>query len=576
MTAAVALFLVVATAASAQDTSLVGLWSSKRYFGPEVRGRLELSRLGDRWQATIGARTADVRIASDSVSFDFPSAALFKGRFAADRRSIVGHWIEPRRRMAMPLVLRSCGARCYAGNVDPLEDEFTFYMEVHPRPDGKLGAFLRNPERNQGRFIGLTHLVRRGDTVALRNARDTTIATAVLQQGRMSVYLRFATHDFQKVSPDSFTHFFPRGRPTASYAYAAPKPLDDGWSVARARDVGLSEEKLGAMVRMLINARDSVNAYRPHGILIARNGKLVLEEYFLGEHRGKPHDTRSASKTLVTLVLGAAMQAGMKVGPQTPVFSTMGETSSTLDPLKRRMTVRDLLTMSSGLDCDDNSDDSPGSESNVTNQDSVADWKRLVLGLKMIRDPGAQAVYCSIQPFLAGEVLARATGRSFPDLTWELIGVPLQMGRYTIGLTPIGDSYMGGGARFTARDFLKFAQLYANGGTWNGRRIVSQEWVRESVQPRYRIGRTFRQSSRTPPVETSDNNYGYLWWTTEFEHDGRRYLAHHASGNGGQYSLFIPDLGLTVVTYGGNYNDPGGFYTLRELIPKYILPAVVK
>jgi hypothetical protein len=95
------------------------------------------------------------------------------------------------------------------------------------------------------------------------------------------------------------------------------------------------------------------------------------------------------------------------------------------------------------------------------------------------------------------------------------------------------------------------------------------------VEPRYRIGRTFRQGPRGP-VETSTNNYGYLWWTTEFEHQGRIVVAHHASGNGGQYSMFIPDLGLVIATYSGNYNDPGGFYALRELVPKQILPAIVK
>jgi CubicO group peptidase (beta-lactamase class C family) len=265
----------------------------------------------------------------------------------------------------------------------------------------------------------------------------------------------------------------------------------------------------------------------------------------------------------------------MKLGPETPIYATMGMTSPALDARKRVMTLRDLLTMSSGLDCDDASADSPGAENILTNQDTNPDWKSMVLGLKVLRDPGAQAVYCSINPFLAGEVLARATGRSFPDLAWELIGAPLQMGRYTIGLTPLGNSYMGGGARYSLRDFAKLAQLYANGGTWNGRRILSEAWVRESVEPRYRIGRTFR-IGRLSSTETTSNNYGYLWWTTEYEYQGRRILAHHASGNGGQYSIFIPDLGLVIATFGGNYNDPGGFFTLRELIPRHILPAVVR
>ena len=78
--------------ACAQDTNLAGLWHSKRYFGPEVRGRLEVRQVGPRWQATIGSRVAPVRVYRDSVSFELPAAADFRGRIAAG--NIVGHWIE--------------------------------------------------------------------------------------------------------------------------------------------------------------------------------------------------------------------------------------------------------------------------------------------------------------------------------------------------------------------------------------------------------------------------------------------------------------------------------------------------
>jgi CubicO group peptidase (beta-lactamase class C family) len=336
----------------------------------------------------------------------------------------------------------------------------------------------------------------------------------------------------------------------------------------------MSEDKLAEMVRTIINSSiDSANAYRPHGILVARHGKLVLDEYFYGESADKLHDTRSASKTLTTLVLRAAMEKGMKVGPDMPVYATMAMTSPDLDPRKRTMKLRDLLTMSSGLDCDDGAQEyHPGSEDNLTNQDTIPDWLSVVVGLKMLRDPGAKGVYCSINPYFAGEVIAKATGRSFPDLAWDLIGAPLQMGRYTITLDPLGRSYMGGGARFTLRDFAKLAQLYANGGMWNGRRILSKEWIRESIEPRYLMS----SQIETPYVAKSELNYGYLWWSTAYKYQGRIIRAYHASGNGGQFSVFIPDLDLVVAVFGGNYADRGGLTSIVDLIPKWILPAVVK
>ena len=484
----------------------------------------------------------------------------------------MGEWMDPRR-TAMPIVLEPCGAGCYSAPIQPYDDEFTFYINVTPRANGQLGAFLRNPERNQGRFIGLDHLVRRGDTVYLKNKVDTTIQTGILQEDRLSVFLRFATHDFRKVPPDSFTFFYARGRPTGTYTYSVPRMLNDGWAVARARDVGMSEDKLAEMVRTIINSSiDSANAYRPHGILVARHGKLVLDEYFYGENAHKLHDTRSASKTLVSLVLGAAMQKGMKLSPDMNVFQTMGETWPNMDSRKRSMQLKHLLTMSSGLDCDDSADEyHPGSEDNLTNQDTIPDWLSVVLGLKMLRDPGAKGVYCSINPYLAGEVIAKATGRSFPDLAWDLIGEPLKFGRYTITLDPVGRSYMGGGSRFVLRDFAKLAQLYANGGTWNGLRILSKEWVRESIEPRYLMS----SQIETPYIAKSALNYGYLWWSTAYKYQGRIIRAYHASGNGGQFSVFIPDLDLVVAVFGGNYADRGGLLSITDLIPKWILPAVV-
>jgi len=122
------------------------------------------------------------------------------------------------------------------------------------------------------------------------------------------------------------------------------------------------------------SSTDSSNAYRPHGILVARHGKLVVEEYFFGGHAGKPHDTRSASKTLVNIVMGAAMERGIKVSPATSVYATMGLRSDTLDARKRAMTMEHLLTMTSGLDCDDfNDPQKPGSEDTFRER-TRTDW----------------------------------------------------------------------------------------------------------------------------------------------------------------------------------------------------------
>lgn len=560
--------VVTVSSVGAQDTSLVGLWQAKKRFGPDVRGELTLRRRSDGWQAQIESRTAPARVINDSVYFDLPAGGTFGGRFDRSRRVVSGFWLQPVAmrnggRYTTPVALTSCGESCYSGEVAPLDDEFTWYLNVSPRANGSLAAFLRNPDRNQGRFMGVDNILRRGDTVMLRSRRDSTVVAGTFANGVITIGLRGGTYDFEKVPPDSFSYFYARGRPTATYVYSVPRRMNDGWSVATPEEVGMSREKLSEMVRAIVNrSADSANAFRPHSILIARNGKLVLEEYFYGANIDQAHDTRSASKTLVSIVLGAAMQAGMKVSPETPVFETMGARPDTLDARQRALKLRHLLQMSSGLDCDDSASvPHPASEEVYLNGDNPH-WLAIALGSKMIREPGAKSVYCSINPYLASVVIARATGRPFVELAWDLVGKPLQAEHWHVGLSPEGEAYMGGGAYFRARDFMKFAQLYANGGMWNGKRIVSEKWVHESGEPTVDLQGT--------------HNYGYLWWSTNYTFRGRSIQAHHASGNGGQYSVYIPDLNLVIGVFGGNYADRGGFYALRELIPNWILPAVVR
>lgn len=101
----------------AQDTSVVGLWYSKRWFGPELRGSLFLERVGSQWRASIGSRTVGARVVKDSVSLDLSPSAVFKGGIGRSGVAVTGYWIEPERRMAMPLSLSSCGRNCYVGRV---------------------------------------------------------------------------------------------------------------------------------------------------------------------------------------------------------------------------------------------------------------------------------------------------------------------------------------------------------------------------------------------------------------------------------------------------------------------------
>src|SRR2546426_2823927 len=124
-----------------------------------------------------------------------------------------------------------------------------------------------------------------------------------------------------------------------------------------------------------------------------------------------------------------------------------GRFPADLEPRKRALTLEHLLTMSSGLDCDDGDPKSPGSEDAVAEQTEEPDWWKLTLGLKMIREPGERAVYCSVNPNLIGGVMQKAAGRPLPEVVHQLLPEALGIPRYWNNLTPPGDADLGGGLR---------------------------------------------------------------------------------------------------------------------------------
>ena len=554
---------------------LAGLWQAKQRFGPDIRGPLLLEHNGNTWRAEVNGFTVDATFADNVLRFTLPDErGGFRGFIAKKRDVITGHWNQGPRSAESPVTLTRVGkAELWRGSVDPLPTELTMYLKVDPAIGGTSRAFLKNPERNAGLLMNIASLERDGNTVRLlakpRGEQPARVVSEGMidEGGTLSLPLWGNTFAFQRVGDDQASDFYPRSHPGggASYRYRVHIQLDDGWPVARASDAGVSADALEKFVRMIIDTPiDSLNAPEIHGVLIARHGTLVLEEYFHGEHRDKPHDTRSASKSVCTVLLGAMMQAGVPVSEKSFVYEVVngGTFPDGLEPRKRALTVEHLLTMSSGLDADDNDDNSPGREDYVHWEQDNPDWWGLTLGLKMIREPGEKAVYASLQPNLAGNVMAKASGRPLVDSFHDLIAEPMQMKRYWVFTQPNGEAYFGGGWRFLPRDFMKFGQLMLNGGTWNGKRIVSADWVRKSTSPHTKIG--IRRISE----------YGYLWWLIDYPYQGRTIRAYYAAGNGGQIMMAIPDLDMVCAFYGGNYSDNVIFQIQRRLVPEFVIPAV--
>ncbi|CUS43387.1 MAG: serine hydrolase [Pseudomonadota bacterium] len=576
---AIAAGLVIAPAPAAptapgQTGDLSGLWQAKKRFGPDIRGELTITRDGKSWRAQLAGRQATVTADGNTITFTLPNGeGSFRGSLIDDGNRIHGHWLQQRTVTSgtaylTPVDLVAQGAGLWRGEVSPLDDSFTLFLKIDADPDGGARVFLRNPDRNIGRFLDLQHITRDGDKVTLlgkpggaEKEVPITGGTYNADDDMLSIFIsgRGATYDFKRAGDDS--DFYPRpGK--APYAYRAPLARNDGWPVATLDTVGIDRPAIERFVQMLIDTpMDSVHAQDIHGVLIARHGKLVLEEYFHGQDGTQLHDTRSAAKSMTSVLIGAAIEKGARLSPATPVYGMMGGGNfpPSLEPRKRAMTLEHLMTMSSGLHCDDSDPKAPGNEDVMQSQDAQPDWYRYALDLPMAAAPGETAIYCSTNPNLAGGVLAKATGTRLEDSFDRLIARPMQFGRYALNVQPTGQPYMGGGAQFIPRDFMKLGQMMLDGGVWHGHRIVSAAWAKRST---------------APIREMRGLHYGYFWWGIDLPYRDRKLPAYYAAGNGGQVVIVVPALDLVVAIFGGNYSDKVMYVPQEIYTPQYILPAV--
>ena len=564
----------LATAVFGQDTGkldLQGLWLAKGRFGPDVRGPLLIRPMGDALVAEIAGFSVPVQQQGNAISFEVPDG---KGSFRGTRtgNAIEGHWIQSvtrssGARYATPIILHVDSRGTWRGEVVPLDDRMTYYLPVVRGGDGRLSTYLRNPERNQGVFLGVSRIEQEGDVVRLagtpRGQKDERLVASGKRDpdsGNFAIPIQGTVYNFTRDAENS-SAFYPRGKAPDRYTYSPPLQLNDGWPVSTLEREGIDRAAIERFVQKLIDMpMDGISSSQIHSVVIARNGKLVLEEYFHGYHRDMPHDTRSAAKSWTNVLIGAAMQAGVPIRLDMPVYQTMlGQVPADLDPRKRTMTLEHLISMTAGFDCDD-SGDRPGDEDRFQDQREEPNWYRFMLNVPMAWNSGDRIVYCSGKPNLAAGMLERVAKEPLPELFYRLVAKPMGMRNYHLFLQPTGEAYGGGGHHFTTRDFMKLTQLYLNDGKWEGRQIVSSEWARKSSAPLRNLS----------PRQT----YGYLWNSVSYDYKGRKLHAYFPGGNGGQVYIGIPALDLLIAFTGGNYADSVLFRAQREFVPEEILPAV--
>ncbi len=347
---------------------------------------------------------------------------------------------------------------------------------------------------------------------------------------------------------------------------ATTQATTSAWPTGSLGESGLSESRLAAL-----DAAIRSGEFKKIGsVLIARHGKLVYESYFDGD-AATLRDTRSATKSITDALIGIAIDEHKLRGVDAKVLTLLPERARRVqnpDPRKSAITIEDFLTMSSPLECDDWNDASRGNEERMY---LVEDWAQFILGLpirgrmrkgEQVESPpyGRFFSYCTGGVFTLSEVIEKATGEQTDRYAREKLFGPLGITNVEWVYSPMNIPQTGGGLRLASRDLLKVAQLYLDGGKWQGKRIVSEAWVHTSTQPHARIDET--------------TEYGYLWWLKSFKSGEKVYPAFFMSGNGGNKVVAIPGLDLAVVITSTNYNTHGMHEQTEKILTDYVLAAL--
>lgn len=275
--------------------------------------------------------------------------------------------------------------------------------------------------------------------------------------------------------------------------------------------------------------------------------------------RGDLHSLQSVTKSITSVVIGAAIQRGEFPSIDTPVLSFFDTASvANVDARKQQMTLRHLLTMTAGLDWEE---DVPYADprNDALRMEASFDWVRYTIDRPMAVEPGTRFKYNSGATQVLSYVFRRATGQDIEEYAARHLFAPLGIDRYFWKRSPTGLADTEGGLYLTPRDLAKISLLYARQGVWEGRAIVSPEWVKQSL---------------APAIPVADGvQYGFKWWLYPYGKDDTR-LAWSGSGFGGQRPTYFPDYDLLVVVTGWNMLPDRPSLSARVTIDR-ILGALV-
>ncbi|MBN1996700.1 serine hydrolase [candidate division KSB1 bacterium] len=330
------------------------------------------------------------------------------------------------------------------------------------------------------------------------------------------------------------------------YLYHRPEQLKDGLNTASVFDFAVDSSNVNLLISQIIRQKFG----RLESLLIIKDQKLILEEYFFGYDRTQPHHIHSCTKSITSLLLGIALRRRKTVGINQCIFNFFPNYDSLRTKEKENLTLKHVLTMTAGFQEQEEYEDI-----------KVENPLSYILGLPLEALPGEKFRYSNDCSNLLGGIIYSITGEFADSYSKKVLFGPLGISHSEWEIVN-GIPYCHSGMKMLPRDMAKIGLLVLNNGKWRGRQIVPEEWIRESTEPHV--------------AESQSFDYGYQWWHISSRNKSwwekskdseKRYDMVIALGYAGQFIMVIRDLNLVVVTTASDYAD---FHTALEKIPMVI------
>ncbi|MBC2844949.1 serine hydrolase domain-containing protein [Winogradskyella flava] len=330
---------------------------------------------------------------------------------------------------------------------------------------------------------------------------------------------------------------------------------NSGWELSKDN---FNSDKIEALNRKVAEGRfENIN-----GIVVIKENKLLIEEYFNGENRSSLHDPRSVGKSIASTMLGVAIEENY-ITSENALLKDFYDLKSfkNYSSKKDLVTLKSLLTMSSGFNGDDNDKNNPGNEENMY---PTNNWVKFALDLPMKKDTkvGKDFAYFTAGAVVLGDIIDKSVPKGLVNYADKKLFAPLGITNYQWEYTPQKVGNTAGGIRLRAIDFAKYGQLYKNKGIWNGKQILTERWVEKSLD------KQIEQS-------LDKGYYGYLFWNKVFSISNKDYEVSYCNGMGGNKIFIFKDIPFVVVITSSAYNSPRAHDNVDKMMIEYILPALL-